>query len=46
MDLKDPHSMYFYFCKEKINIDKLRKDLYGMAAEVQSGRYPFGTFLW
>jgi len=36
----------FISAKEKINIDKLRKDLYGMAAEVQSGRYPFGTFLW
>lgn len=36
----------FISAKEKINTDKLRKDLYGMAAEVQSGRYPFGTFLW
>jgi len=36
----------FISAKEKINIEKLRKDLYGIAAEVQSGRYPFGTFLW
>jgi len=36
----------FISAKEKTNIEKLRKDLYGMAAEVQSGRYPFGTFLW
>lgn len=36
----------FISAKEKTNIDKLRKDLYNMAAEVQAGRYPFGTFLW
>ncbi len=36
----------FISAREKTNIDKLRKDLYGMAAEIQAGRYPFGTFLW
>ncbi|HHV03889.1 MAG TPA: GTPase HflX [Bacteroidales bacterium] len=42
--LHDP--CIFISAKEKVNIDKLRKDLYSMAAEVQAGRYPFGTFLW
>ncbi|HOG24586.1 MAG TPA: GTPase HflX [Bacteroidales bacterium] len=42
--LHDP--CIFISAKEKINIDKFRRDLYGMAAEVQAGRYPFGTFLW
>ena len=42
--LHDP--CVFISAKEKINIDKFRRDLYGMAAEVQAGRYPFGTFLW
>ena len=42
--LHDP--CIFISAKEKINIDKFRKDLYNMAAEVQAGRYPFGTFLW
>ncbi len=36
----------FISAKEKINIDKLRKDLYNIVAEVQAGRYPFGNFLW
>jgi GTP-binding protein HflX len=30
----------------KTNIDKLRSDIYRMAAEVQAGRYPFDNFLW
>lgn len=42
--LHDP--CIFISAKEKTNIDRLRKDLYGMAAEIQAGRYPFGTFLW
>ncbi len=42
--LHDP--CIFISAREKINTDKLRKDLYGMAAEIQAGRYPFGTFLW
>ncbi|HKM30744.1 MAG: GTPase HflX [Bacteroidales bacterium] len=36
----------FISATEKTNLEKLRKDLYGMAAEIQAGRYPFGTFLW
>lgn len=36
----------FISAKEKINIDKLRKDLYNIVAEIQAGRYPFGNFLW
>lgn len=36
----------FISAKEKINIDKLRNDLYKMAAEIHAGRYPFNNFLW
>ena len=30
----------------KINVDKLRSDLYKMVAEIHAGRYPFNNFLW
>jgi GTP-binding protein HflX len=36
----------FISAKEKINIAKLRNDIYKMVAEVQSGKYPFDNFLW
>ncbi|MFA7116198.1 MAG: GTPase HflX [Bacteroidales bacterium] len=36
----------FISAKEKENIDKLRNDLYKMAAEIHAGRYPFNNFLW
>ncbi len=36
----------FISAKEKIQIDKLRNDLYKMVAEIHSGRYPFDNFLW
>lgn len=36
----------FLSAKEKINIDKLRNDLYKMVAEIHAGRYPFNNFLW
>ncbi len=36
----------FISAKEKIKIDKLRNDLYKMAAEIHAGRYPFNNFLW
>lgn len=36
----------FISAKEKINIDKFRKDLYGMVSEIHSGRYPFNNFLY
>src|SRR5574344_1639503 len=36
----------FISAKEKINIDKLKNDLYKMAAEIHAGRFPFNNFLW
>lgn len=36
----------FISAKEKVNIDKLRDDLYRIAAEIHAGRYPFNNFLW
>ena len=30
----------------KINIDKLKNDIYKMVAEIHAGRYPFNNFLW
>ncbi|MDR1226323.1 MAG: GTPase HflX [Prevotellaceae bacterium] len=36
----------FISAREKINIAKLRNDIYKMVAEVQSGKYPFDNFLW
>lgn len=36
----------FISAKERIKIDKLRNDLYKMAAEIHAGRFPFNNFLW
>ena len=36
----------FISAKERINIDKLRNDIYKMVEEVYAGRYPFENFLW
>ena len=36
----------FISAKERINIEKLRNDLYKMVAEIHAGRYPFNNFLW
>ena len=36
----------FISAREKINIEKLRKDLYGMVNEIHSGRYPFNNYLY
>lgn len=36
----------FISAREKINIDKLRADLYGMVREIHAGRYPFNNFLY
>ncbi len=36
----------FISARERINIDKLRKDLYGMVRERHAGRYPFNNFLY
>lgn len=36
----------FISAREKINIEKLRNDLYGMVREIHAGRYPFNNFLY
>ena len=36
----------FISAKERLNIDKLRTDLYGMVREIHAGRYPFNNFLY
>lgn len=36
----------FISAKQKLNVDKLRNDLYKMIVEVYEGRYPFGNFLY
>lgn len=36
----------FISAREKINIDKLKSDIYKMVSEIHSGRYPFNNFLW
>jgi len=36
----------FISAKEKVNINKLRNDLYKMVAEIHAGRWPFDNFLW
>ena len=36
----------FISAVEKMNIEKLRSDLYGMVREIHAGRYPFNNFLY
>ncbi len=36
----------FISARERVNIDKLRSDLYGMVREIHAGRYPFNNFLY
>lgn len=36
----------FISAREKVGIDKLRRDLYGMIREIHEGRYPFNNFLY
>ncbi len=36
----------FISAMEKINVEKLRSDLYAMVREIHSGRYPFNNFLY
>ena len=43
---QDKTPCIFISAKEKINIDKLRNDIYKMVAEIHAGRYPFNNFLW
>lgn len=43
---KENSPCIFISAKEKINIEKLRGDLYKMVSEIHAGRYPFNNFLW
>ena len=43
---KEKTPCIFISAKQKINIDKLRNDIYKMVAEIHAGRYPFNNFLW
>ena len=36
----------FISARDRTNIEKLRRDLYGMVREIHSGRYPFNNFLY
>ncbi len=36
----------FISAREKVNVDKLRRDLYTMVREIHAGRYPFNNFLY
>ena len=36
----------FISAREKMGVDKLRSDLYGMVREIHAGRYPFNNFLY
>jgi GTP-binding protein HflX len=36
----------FVSAKERVNLTKLRKDLYGMIGEIHAGRFPFNNFLY
>lgn len=42
----DKSPCIFISAKNKVNIEKLRNDLYKMVAEIHAGRYPFNNFLW
>lgn len=43
---KEHSPCIFISAKEKLQIDKLRNDIYKMVAEIHAGRYPFENFLW
>lgn len=36
----------FISAKDRINVEKLRRDLYGMVREIHEGRYPFNNYLY
>lgn len=43
---KENSACIFISAKQKINIDKLRKDLYSMVRSIHEGRYPFNNLLY
>ena len=36
----------FISARQRTNLDRLRKDLYGMVREIHEGRYPFNNYLY
>ena len=36
----------FISARDKVGVEKLRSDLYGMVREIHAGRYPFNNFLY
>ena len=43
---KEKTPCIFISAKQKMNIEKLRNDIYTMVAEIHAGRYPFNNFLY
>ncbi len=43
---KENSACIFISAKEKINIDRLRKDIYQMVRSIHEGRYPFNNLLY
>ena len=43
---KEKTPCIFISATNKINIGKLKSDIYKMVAEIHAGRYPFNNFLW
>ncbi|MFI3263816.1 MAG: GTPase HflX [Rikenellaceae bacterium] len=43
---KDNAPCIFISAREKLNIETLRADLYGMVREIHAGRFPFNNFLY
>ncbi len=43
---KDNAPCIFISAREKLNIETLRTDLYGMVREIHAGRFPFNNFLY
>ena len=43
---KENTACIFISARQKINIEKLRQDLYGMVRSIHEGRYPFNNLLY
>lgn len=43
---KASNACIFISAKERVAVDQLRKDLYGMVRELHEGRFPFNNFLY
>ena len=43
---KEKTPCIFISAKKKLNIEKLRNDIYKMVAEIHAGRYPFNNYLY